>query len=247
MQRSDQSGSSSSGRRYLAVAQDLLAAIAQGRHAIGDRLPSDREIAAQGGVSRATAREALLALELVGVVEVRHGDGTYVLGRAGATVAGSALDVPPRELIETRLHLEPVVSGLAAQRITPDALAALRRDLDEATELVAEPGQLPRFMELGLRFHADLAPCCGNSLMAGIVGQLVNAETHPLWVLVNQQVVSSEDARRGQLAGHRAVFGAVADGDADRAERAMRAHLDELEAAIFLSAAPDVPAAGPTR
>jgi DNA-binding FadR family transcriptional regulator len=238
MQRSDQSGSSSSGRRYLAVAQELLAAITQGRHSAGDRLPSDREIAAQAGVSRATAREALLALELVGVVEVRHGDGTFVQGRAGATgVAASALDVAPRELIETRLNLEPAVCALAAQRITDEALGALQRDLDEAAELVAEPEQLPRFMELGLRFHADLAPCCGNSLMAEIVGQLVNAETHPLWVLVNQLVVSPEQTRREQLAGHRAVLTAIADRDPDRADRAMRAHLDELAAAIFLSAA----------
>src|SRR5689334_14133503 len=107
MQTSDQSTAAGQ-RRYLAVAQHLLMAIARGDFSAGDRLPPDREIATSAGVSRPTAREALLALELVGAVEVRHGDGAYVRGpqaRVGG-VHGSPLDAPPRELIETRRTLE---------------------------------------------------------------------------------------------------------------------------------------------
>ncbi len=235
MQTSDQSTAAGQ-RRYLAVAQQLLMAIARGDFAAGDRLPPDREIATSAGVSRPTAREALLALELIGAVEVRHGDGAYVRGpqaRVGGS-NGSPLDAPPRELIETRRTLEPAVAALAATRISSERLAALSRDLDEAAELVHEPQQLPRFITLGLRFHADAAPGCGNGLLADIVAQLVNVELHPLWALVNQQAMSTADARQGQVADHRAILAALASGDPALAEEAMRSHLLALDAAIFV-------------
>src|ERR1700754_1525250 len=139
MKRSDQLKP----RLYLSVAQDLLAAMAAGEYVPDVRLPGDRDLAARLDVSRATVREAILALELIGAVEVRHGDGTYVRGpHAGVTgIEGSALDVAPRELIEARRSVEPVVASLAAVRIDAEALRGLTRDVDEATELVAEPAQ----------------------------------------------------------------------------------------------------------
>jgi DNA-binding FadR family transcriptional regulator len=232
MQRSDQFKSA---RLYLSVAQDLLTAMARGEYLPGLRLPGDRELANRLDVSRATVREAILALELIGAVEVRHGDGTYVRGpHAGVIgIEGSALDVAPRELIEARGAVEPVVASLAARHIESHRLRSLRRDLDEAGEIVGEPAQLARFMQLGLRFHADLALGCGNSLLAGIVGQLVNAETHPLWLLVNQHAVSSLAARKGQLREHREVLAAIASGDTDRAEQAMSVHLTSVRTVIF--------------
>jgi len=234
VKRSDQSASPGQ-RRYLSVAQNVLVAIARGDYAPGDRLPSDREVAARAGVSRPTAREAFLALELIGAVEVRHGDGAYVSGpraRVGG-VDGSPLDAPPQELIETRRALEPSVAALAATRIRPQTLVTLLRDLDEAADLVREPAQLPRFITLGLRFHADLAPGCGNTILADIVAQLVNVETHPLWALVNQQAMSSVEAREGQVKDHRSILAAISSGDPGRASDAMRAHLLALDAAIF--------------
>lgn len=235
MQSSDQSGSGSQ-RRYLRVAQDLLLTIGRGELSPGDRLPPDREIAASAGVSRPTAREALLALELIGAVEVRHGDGAYVQGpqaRVGG-VYGSPLDAPPRELIEARRTLEPVVIAMAASRMSPETLDALERDLEEAAQLVDRPQELPRFITLGLRFHADAAPGCGNGLLADLVGQLVNVETHPLWALVNQQAMSSTQARQGQVDDHRAILQALRSADPEQAAEAMRSHLGALNAAIFV-------------
>lgn len=241
METSDHRVQGSGSRRYLALAQELLSSIIQGHYEQGGRLPSDREIAARSGVSRPTAREAFLALELIGAIEVRHGDGVYVRGphaRVGG-VQGSPLDAPPRELIETRSLLEPVVAGLAARRIHTEHLRAISRDLDEAAELVGEPAQLPRFVFLGLRFHADLAPECGNGMLADIVRQLVDVEQHPLWVLVNQQAMSSQQARESQIVEHREVVEAIAAGDPKQAERAMGSHLNLLHEAIFFPSGED--------
>lgn len=237
MQRSDQS---SSARRYLLVAQRLLDEVAAGRFVVGTRLPADRELATRYDVSRATVREALLALELIGALEVRHGDGTYVRGPRAATlgIEASALDVAPRELIETRRVIEPITASLAATRMDRESLRALARDLDEATELVGEPDQLSRFMTLGLAFHAELAQSCGNALLSGIVAGLVDAESHPLWVLVNQHAVSTLEARTQQLDQHRRVLEAVDAGDADAAARLMGEHLHTVDAIVLHPAEP---------
>jgi DNA-binding GntR family transcriptional regulator len=113
--------------------------------------------------------------------------------------------------------------------------------VEKAAERVDDDAALPRFMAVGLQFHADLAPGCGNGLLADIVAQLVNVETHPLWALVNQQAMAARTARHGQLREHREVLGAIVAGDAARAERAMSSHLHALETAIFrpLTAAED--------
>lgn len=234
MERPDQSAAIK-GRRYLSVAQDLLTAIGRGDYSAGSRLPSERDMVTQTGVSRATVREALLALELVGSVEVRHGEGVYVRGphaRLGRAF-NSALDVPPRELIETRRTLEPAVAAMAAARMDADCLRRARRGVDEAAELVYEPSRLPRFIELGLRFHADVSLGCSNSLLASLIAQLVDVESHPLWALVNQQAMSSDAARESQIHEHRTILDAIAGGETDTAQWAMSTHLNALEAAVF--------------
>lgn len=235
MQTSDESGRQ---RRYLNVAQDLLIAINKGEYAAGDRLPAHSEIATKFQVSRPTAREAFLALELVGAIEVRHGDGTFVRSVARVGGDGNPLDVPPRELIETRMAIEPVAVSLAASRVTPDRLALLEGYLDRQAELVEDPNGVAEFVALGLQFHSDLAPGCGNSLLAGVIAQLVNIESHPLWVLVNQHGLPDPASRQLQVDEHRAVLKAVQDGDGVSAAEAMRAHLGHLDRAIFLNGGP---------
>ena len=223
------------GRRYIGVAQDVLGAIAAGRFADGERLPTDRELAVQHGVSRATAREAVLALELIGVVEVRHGDGVYLQAGPVQVVdpESPALGARPQELIESRRVVEPAVAELVADRIGTEDLAVLADELAEAEEIVREPLSLPRFMDLGLHFHSRLATGCGNSLLTRVVTQFVDAEAHPLWTLVNQHALGSIQARLGQLAEHQAIFRAVRDRDATAARDAMRHHLGHLALIIF--------------
>ncbi|WP_236789631.1 FadR/GntR family transcriptional regulator [Amycolatopsis sp. GM8] len=230
MQKSDHSRNGGR-RRYLAVAQDLLTAIASGRYEVGARLPAHTEIAARAGVSRATAREAFLALELIGAIEVRHGDGTFVRGPAAraAGTTGSPFDLPPRELIETRLHIEPVVATLAAARMSDEQIAILRRHTDEQAELVNDAEHVARFVALGLEFHADLATYCGNHLLADIVSQLVNIERHPLWALVNQQGLPNPASRQSHIDEHRAILDAIENGNASAAAAHMHEHLDTID------------------
>ncbi|WP_270887126.1 FadR/GntR family transcriptional regulator [Pedococcus sp. 5OH_020] len=231
-------------RRYLAVAQTLLSAISGGEYPPGSRLPAHSEVAAQAGVSRATAREAFLALEVIGAIEVRHGDGTFVRGpavRVGG-VTGAALDALPHELVETRLRIEPVVTALAAQRLDRERLDGVARLLEEQQALVHEAKDVARFVALGLEFHAELAPACGNPLLADIVSQLVNVGRHPLWALVNQHALPDEASRQRQVDEHKSILRAIGRGEAELAKRLMEEHLGSLQARIFQGATPHAPA-----
>jgi DNA-binding FadR family transcriptional regulator len=221
-------------RRYVQVAEQLLDAIARGDYPAGSRLPGDREIAMMAQVSRPTAREAILALELVGAVEVRHGAGVYVVDSRlrSAESAAVALGVP-QELIEARVSVEPTVARLCAQRATPDEIAGLRTLVDDGEAVTRDGGPYSRLSQLGLRFHTQLAQCCRNRLLADIVGHFVQVEDHPLWVLANELALRNPEAQQEQVNEHRAILAAIEAGDADRAATEMSVHLQRLSQYLF--------------
>ena len=221
-------------RRYVQVAERLLDAIARGDYPVGSRLPGDREIAAMTQVSRPTAREAILALELVGAVEVRHGAGVYVIDPRlrSAESAAVALGVP-QELIEARVSVEPTVARLCAQRAATDDVARLRALVDDGEAVIRDGGPYSQLSQLGLRFHAQLGQCCGNRVLADIVGHFVQVEDHPLWVLANELALRNPEAQQEQVNEHRAILEAVEEGEADEAARKMSVHLQRLSRYLF--------------
>ena len=223
-------------RRYVAVAQILLEKIRSGVYQIGSRLPSDREIALATGVSRATVREALLVLELLGVVETALGAGVYV---SSISLQLEDCDNPllnaPADLVETRILVEPVIASLCAQRISVEGLHELDDLVDQAEVAATAPDPFPHFSNLGLAFHAALASHCGNQILGGIGRQLAEANEHPLWVLLNQSVVRSQQERLAQVEHHRTIIGAIRAGDGSAAAVAMTVHLDELASLTAVS------------
>jgi GntR family uxuAB operon transcriptional repressor len=227
---------SASRRRYLAVAQTLLAAIQQGRFEPGGRLPSDREVAEQLGVSRPTAREAILALELIGAVTVRHGDGTYVsqLHRRPFDVSGLDFGSNPKEVMEARIVLEPPVSGLLARDAEPADLDRVQEELDAAGKLIDDVASLPAFVDLGMDFHARLTRLCSNRILVHVVSDLVDVDRQPLWVLLNQMVLQTRQSRATMVEEHQRVLDAVRAGNPEDAEQVMRTHLHANKRQLLL-------------
>ena len=119
------------GRLYERVAQDLSGKIAAGQYALGQRLPSERDLAQAYAVSRPTIREAIIAMELDGLVEVRLGSGVYVAAKLPRGGTAGEMDVGPFELLEARRAIEGETCALAAVLITTE-------QLDELQGLVAE-------------------------------------------------------------------------------------------------------------
>lgn len=228
-------------RRYLAVAEEILRAVALGNLTAGDRLPDERELARRCGVSRSTVREALLALELGGVIEVRPGAGCFLLGTNSnvGSMAALPIDSQPRQLLEVRRELEPLAARRCAAGIRSDDLARLSSLVDDAAEesSARSPDSLDRYLLHNLAFHREIARSCRNPVLAALTMQLIDAETHPLWMMVDGIVVRDAGTRTMQIDEHRAVLQAITAGDEDAAAAAMAAHLDALAARMFGPAA----------
>lgn len=227
-------------RAYEAVAAELEVLIRAGHFVVGDRLPSERQLAARFGVSRPTLRVALSQLESRGLVVTRSGSGTFVAASERARVAQEpSTDESPAEVMEARITLEVAVARLAARRAPGDrdGLERLRVSV-EALERVADPDEVP--VDIDVEFHRGVAALTGN----GYLIQLVE----PIWATMNQALLatllrrswSASDTRR-TTSEHRAVYEALRVGDGELAAFAMERHLRSLLAALFEDGAFDGP------
>lgn len=222
--------------RYRLVAQAIAEKIRQGAFPAGEKLPPDRVLVDELGVSRATLREALIALEVKGYIETRFGSGAYVLGPPDAEDSvplapdqATAALVPvvpvtgPFEALEARRLIEGELAALAAHAITPSALDTLWGCL-QALE-ASEPDWDP---EADSRFHEVIAEAAGNAVLGQLVAQFwADQEANPLWAAIQTAVEDSN--RRPQLvAEHEAIIEALTEGDAEAARAAMHAHLDSF-------------------
>ncbi|HVE55097.1 MAG TPA: GntR family transcriptional regulator, partial [Ramlibacter sp.] len=155
-----------SSRLYRQIAEQLRGLIAQGEFEPGSRLPAERDLARQLGVSRPSVREALIALEVEGWVEVRIGSGIYVQEapqrsslRAPANGNGSGTDWGPLELMQERELVEGEVAALAARNARKPQIQQIASALDQMHEEVAA-GIVPRAGDEA--FHNAIANGCGN-------------------------------------------------------------------------------------
>ena len=213
------------------VAESIATVITTGQLAPGERLPSDREIAARFGVSRPTVREGLVALEYAGLIDVRQGSGAYVTERHTGPEATTGVD-SPEQVIEARLALEPTIARLCATRFTTEQADGLVALVDRADEEVGPDGSPTELVRLGLEFHRELANSCENAFLANFCSSLVSVHDHPLWVLLNRQAMLTVEARRSQVDEHRAVIEAIVSRDPDAAMDAMHVHLERLSVSI---------------
>jgi DNA-binding FadR family transcriptional regulator len=229
-------------RRYLDVAEEILRSVALGTLRPGDRLPHERDLAQRCGVSRTTVREALLALELSGVVEIRPGAGCFMAGVSSkpGPLATLPPDSQPRQLLDVRLLLEPVAARQCAAGIRREDLARLTSLVNDAVSESAtgSPATLDRYLSLNLSFHREIARSCGNPVLAELTIALIDAENHPLWLVVDNIVVRDPSVRNNQLDEHRAILDAIARRDEEAAASAMAAHLDALGTRVFGPGAP---------
>ena len=213
-------------RLYLQVAEQLSNFIGEGTLKPGQRLPSERDLASQFGVSRPTVREAMIALEIAGLVEIRSGSGVYVLaGASSSKPTGQAEEVPgPLEILEARHAIEGETAALAATRIDQDALAALRRQL----EVIADPAASTEKKEAAdQQFHQLIAEASGNSALHSTIIWL--------WDLRSRTEISHTFHERLRQEGstpvvrdHTAILEALEQGDAEAARRQMHRHLQRV-------------------
>lgn len=216
-------GSISSTSAVTEVTRRLLAHFTSGM-APGSRLPAERQLATSLGVGRSAVREALAALEVLGVVEVRPGSGTYLRSSTSELLPqtlswGMLLGEPQtRELIEVRHGLEVEVARLAANSISDGGLQRLAEHL---RTMRGSGSSFGAFAAADLRFHQELAEGAGNSLLS----QLLETVRSLIRVWVERAVKDAEQART-TCEEHGAVVDALTARDPDAAATAMSVHMD---------------------
>jgi GntR family transcriptional repressor for pyruvate dehydrogenase complex len=195
----------------------------------GSRLPPENELAAQLGLSRNSMREAVKALEMVRVLDVRRGDGTYVTSlepRLLLEGLGLAVDLLQDEsvlsVVEVRRLLEPAATGLAAQRITDEGLARLEERLREMDEAGSDA---ERQVAADAAFHLDVFAATRNQTLLSVLDGLASLTLRArIW-----RAVVEADAITETLQQHRAIFSALAARDRPLAEAAALIHVTTSE------------------
>src|SRR5262245_18856111 len=191
----------------------------------GDRLPAERELATRIGVSRPTLRMGLHALAAMGVVESRHGSGTYIpagppaLDNKPLSLLAALHDFTHAQMYEARRILEVGAAGLAAERATPDQVATLA---EEVASLFASMNDAQRFLVHDINFHRLVAGASGNPIIAAMV-EMVAA------LYYDQRQTTAEQASdrdlRDAADAHRNIYQAIRARDVDRARTLMNEHL----------------------
>jgi GntR family transcriptional repressor for pyruvate dehydrogenase complex len=211
------------GKLYRRIADALAEDINAGKYKLGDRLPTERELADQFGVSRPTLREALIALEMQGMIEARHGLGIYVT-RTQLPLANSSYDfeIGAFELIEARRLFEGETAALAAATIDEQQIAELERLL----VLMADENEI-QGEDADKEFHMVIARATGNG---AIISTIEN-----LWELRNRSPLARNILTRARGLGlepriveHRRVVDALRARDPAGARQAMRDHLERV-------------------
>jgi DNA-binding FadR family transcriptional regulator len=215
-------------RLYQQVADSIRKQIQSGAMPPGSRLPSEKLLAQQLGVSRPTVREAMIALEIAGLVEIRTGSGSYVRHRD--TIAAPSVDTGPGpiELLNARILIEGEIAAEAAQRATPEDLEEIAGTLREMESIIAR-GEHSRNADQS--FHVSIARASGNDVLASIVGELWAGMFSPLFNQFSERtrLVRRQDAA---LHEHRAIYAALRTHDALGARAAMRHHLMQVQAVL---------------
>ena len=218
-------------QRYQQIADHLVDDIRQGRLLPGERLPAERELAQQLGVGRASVREALGFLQLQDLVETRRGAGSYVVEDVAKRLAEiapetSAPDAGPAAVLEARLATEPQVARLAAERSAQadDEIERLLDVMDHAAN-PEDPAQRRRWSDADRRFHARIAALTQNPVLVGIAEQLARTMDEPLWQQLRDDSIAVPGRTTLQLAEHRLIAAAIAEGDPDAAELHARHHI----------------------
>ncbi|AKM09432.1 FadR/GntR family transcriptional regulator [Croceicoccus naphthovorans] len=208
-------------RLYQDVARQIVDLVQSGEFPPGSRLPGERDLAERLGVSRVTIREAEIALQAIGKLEIKTGSGVYVR-KGEATLAQQLPSVSAFEVTEARLLVESEAAALAARNISDEEIAELGNLVDTMGKADSKTAD-----EADEKFHLLIARASNNAALMHVIGSLWRMREDLPAVKATYESVCVHDAQE-RAAEHREVYDALANRDPAAARGAMRSHFQRL-------------------
>jgi DNA-binding FadR family transcriptional regulator len=217
-------------RLYQQISQLLMTHIREGQFVPGQVLPAERDLAKQLGVSRSSVREALIALEISGWVEIRVGNGVFVCSALPETATTlNSDDVSVEDLLKARQVIESELAALAATTATD---AQLRKLAALAKQMEKKITDDKAFHELDMQFHVLIGKLTSNPLLAEVVQNLWEGHYSPVFLRLEHHYAHDELVKLW-VHDHRMIVNAIARRDPKGARTAMRKHLKNVLERLF--------------
>jgi len=226
-------------KRYTFIVDQVLDLLEQGQLMKGDKLPSEAALTEMFGVSRATVRQALSALEVLGVIEAMAGKGNYVKNRIDISALryrSKALgrEISPEELLETRKLLESDVAEVAARKSKPSDLIALERCLNEfRSHIKSKKIDYNKLGQLDRTFHLLLARATHNAALVQMMRFIIRSLRGQIWINLKSKSLATPGHLEKYLTDHEAILQALQSENGQDARSIMYRHIDSVEKDLF--------------
>ncbi|MGL6259446.1 FCD domain-containing protein [Vibrio sp. WXL103] len=217
-------------RRYFDVGTQIEGLLESGVFKVGERLPSERELSDMLDTSRATIREAIIMLELKGLVEVKQGAGIYFIDvedQKVQPILAPKSDVGPFELLQARQVIESTIAAFAASQIKFNELQALKKILVQQEKEIN--GNSAKFEELDQTFHHMIAESTQNRVLINQATQMWSSVRiqNPLWRELNQKYLHEEKLKNTWIEDHKRIFVALQKRNPEEARQAVWNHIEQ--------------------
>ncbi|MBD3860550.1 FadR family transcriptional regulator [Bacillus sp. 28A-2] len=212
---------------YIQIYNQILSEIQLGSFKVGDKLPSERELCEQFGVSRAPVRQALSALEMNGVIYSRQGEGVFVKNTTITTEGTLSMkSASPEDIVEARIHIEPLIIHFAALRATDQEIQELKQTIKKMEEETRSGVYVPETDE---QLHMGIARASHNDLFVTFMSSITNAmKQQEMWRFIRDRTVTRSDYREVNFQEHKQIIEALEERNASEAVIRMTDHMQNL-------------------
>lgn len=221
-------------KTYAEIVEQISKLIEQGELKPGDRLPAERTLSASMNIGRQSLREALSVLEALGLIEVKHGVGTFVrqdaLSKLLTVDQYDVKDENPFELLDARRVIEPEMAGLSAKNATEEELAEMERALTELqNNIIAGRHEF----ELDRQVHLAFARGAHNDILYRTMLEITEKMSQHMWVIMKEKSLAVLGRNEKYHKEHEKIFMAIKSRDPKLAAQAMLSHLKNIERAFL--------------
>ena len=216
---------------YMKIVEQIRDLIKEGKLKPGDKLPPEQILSKEFGTSRPSVREALSALEILGITESRGGKGNFIRNNLGFPLYEQIFkeleeEESPFEILEARKAVETEIVGLSAKKATKEEIDAIKESLNKMKENMTD---IPKIMKIDREFHINIARAVHNNLLFSMMIYLADLLNEKLWIKMKEKSWNIPGCPQKYLEEHIEIFNAIKNKDSKDARKRMYDHLAGVE------------------